>query len=77
MSDDMATIKTAISLQVSLFEQIKDLARDLNVSRSQLVALALEEFVRRHQNQQLLESINRAYDSTASIADPTRTSARR
>ncbi|HEY0603909.1 MAG TPA: CopG family transcriptional regulator [Herpetosiphonaceae bacterium] len=73
----MATIKTAISLQDSLFEQVEGLARDMNVSRSQLVALALEEFVRRHQNQQLLESINRAYESTAEPDDPDRTSARR
>lgn len=73
----MATIKTAISLQDSLFEQVEDLARDMNVSRSQLVALALEEFVHRHQNQQLLESINRAYESTAEPDDLERTSARR
>lgn len=73
----MATIKTAISLQDSLFEQVEDLARDLNVSRSQLVALALEDFVRRHQNQQLLDSINRAYESTTEPDDLTRTPARR
>lgn len=73
----MATIKTAISLQNSIFEQVDDLARDLNVSRGQLVTLALEELVRCHQNQQLLESINRAYDSTASSDDLANTSARR
>ena len=73
----MATIKTAISLQDSLFEQVEDLARDLKVSRSQLVALALEEFVHRHQNQQLLESINRAYDTDASADDLASTSVRR
>jgi metal-responsive CopG/Arc/MetJ family transcriptional regulator len=73
----MATIKTAISLQDSLFEQVEDLARDLNVSRSQLVALALEEFVHRHQNQQLLEAINRAYESDPSPDDLASTSARR
>lgn len=73
----MATIKTAISLQDSLFKQVEDLARDMNVCRSQLVTLALEEFVRRHQNQQLLESINRAYESDNQPDDLARTSARR
>lgn len=33
----------------------------MKVSRSRLVAIALEEFIRRHQNRQLLEKINRAY----------------
>lgn len=57
----MATVKTAISLQESLFEQAEVLAAQMNVSRSRLIALALEEFIRRHQNRQLLEKINAAY----------------
>ncbi|NJN98974.1 MAG: hypothetical protein HC875_35210 [Anaerolineales bacterium] len=55
-------IKTAISLQKSLFEQVEVLAHELKISRSRLFVLALEEFVHRHQNQQLLEQINLAYD---------------
>ena len=39
----MASIKTAISLQQSLFEQVDTLARELQVSRSRLFALAIEE----------------------------------
>jgi metal-responsive CopG/Arc/MetJ family transcriptional regulator len=57
----MANIKTAISLQRSLFEQVDSLARKMNVSRSRLFALALEDYIRRHQNLQLLERINQAY----------------
>ena len=60
----MATVKTAISLQDALFEQVEKLARDLNVSRSQVVALALEEFVQRHHNRRLLDATNQAYEST-------------
>ncbi len=48
----MATIKTAISLQDSLFAQVNELAQKLNVSRSQVIALALEEFVQRYLNRQ-------------------------
>jgi len=60
----MANVKTAISLQKSLFEQAEALARELHISRSRLFALAVEEFVRRHQNQQLLAQINAAYADT-------------
>jgi metal-responsive CopG/Arc/MetJ family transcriptional regulator len=55
------TIKTAISLQEPLFEQAEEVARELNVSRSRLFAIAVEEFLRRHRNQKLLEAINEAY----------------
>lgn len=58
----MATVKTAISLQESLFEQAEALASEMKVSRSRLIAIALEEFIRRHQNRLLLEKINAAYE---------------
>ncbi len=57
----MAHIKTAISLQESLFQQVDHLAHEMKVSRSRLFVLALEDYVRRHQNRQLLEKINQAY----------------
>lgn len=57
----MANIKTAISLQKSLFEQVDALAHEMKVSRSRLFVMALEDFVRRYQNQRLLEKINAAY----------------
>jgi metal-responsive CopG/Arc/MetJ family transcriptional regulator len=58
----MAKVKIAISLQESLFEQVEALARELNVSCSRLLTLALEDFIHRYQNQKLLEQINNAYD---------------
>ena len=60
----MASIKTAISLQGSLLEQVDALARELDVSRSRLFVLAAEEFIQRHKNQKLLEAINAAYDDS-------------
>ena len=57
----MPTIKTAISLQKALFEQLEVLARKLKVSRSRLFSLALESFVRQHRNLDLLQQINAAY----------------
>jgi metal-responsive CopG/Arc/MetJ family transcriptional regulator len=57
----MANIKTAISLQKSLFEQVETLAREMKVSRSRLFVLALEDYLRRYQNLQLFKKINQAY----------------
>lgn len=62
----MANVKTAVSLQESLFEQVERLAQEMNVSRSRLFALALENFIRDYQDRQLFETINQA---TAEIAD--------
>ncbi|MCX6067921.1 MAG: CopG family transcriptional regulator [Chloroflexi bacterium] len=55
------TIKTAISIQKTLFEQAESLAQQLNMSRSHLFGLAIETFVKNHQNKILLDEINQAY----------------
>jgi metal-responsive CopG/Arc/MetJ family transcriptional regulator len=65
----MANVKTAVSLQKSLFEQVEALAGEMKISRSRVFALALEDFVRRHQNRQLLERINAAYADTPDPAE--------
>ncbi len=57
----MANIKTAISIQESLFEKVEQLARDLQVPRSHIFVLAVEEYIRRQENQRLLARINEAY----------------
>lgn len=57
----MANIKTAISLPEALFEEAVGVASEMKVSRSKLMAIALEEFLKRHQNKQLLDKINIAY----------------
>lgn len=58
----MQTIKTAISLQRPLFEQAESLAQRLEISRSRLFVIALEEFIRRQENRELLAQLNAAYD---------------
>ena len=58
----MAIVKTAISLPEPLFDRADAFARQQNISRSQLFARAVEEFLRRHESQALLEALNRAYD---------------
>jgi metal-responsive CopG/Arc/MetJ family transcriptional regulator len=58
----MACMKTAISIQESLFKEAEALAAKMNLSRSQLFAIAMSEFIQRQKNQQLLEQINVAYN---------------
>jgi metal-responsive CopG/Arc/MetJ family transcriptional regulator len=68
----MANVKTAISLQESLFEQVEALAHEMKVSRSRLFVLALEDYLRRHQNLQLLDRINQAYHDAPDAAEQER-----
>ena len=68
------TVKTAISIQKSLFEQAESLAQELNVSRSELFGLAIETYVKNHQNRILLQEINKAYSDEPDPSDGVRLS---
>ena len=61
----MESIKTAISIEKSLFAQANILARKMKVSRSRLFVLALEDFIREQENRDLLEKINAVYAEEA------------
>ena len=58
----MANVKTAISLEKPLFEQVNMMAKNLNISRSRLFSIAVQEYLKRCQNFELLDKINAAYD---------------
>ena len=73
----MANIKTAISIDKPLFEQMDDLAHELNTSRSRIFSLAAKEFIQRHKNLKLLEAINAAYDDFPDEKEASLTSAMR
>lgn len=68
----MANVKIAISIQKSLFEQMEALSREMNIPRSHLYALALQEYIQRHQNLQLLERINHAYQDAPDASEQKR-----
>lgn len=61
----MSIVKTAISLPEPLFERADAFARQQRISRSQLFVRAVEEFLRRHESQALLEALNRVYEDVA------------
>jgi len=68
----MAYIKTAISLQKTLFEQVETLAHEMKISRSRLFVMALEDYIHRHQNRRLLDKINQAYQSQSEASEQKR-----
>lgn len=58
----MATsVKTAISIQKELFEEVNRLAEELNVSRSKLFVLAVQDFIKKNENKRIILQINRAF----------------
>jgi metal-responsive CopG/Arc/MetJ family transcriptional regulator len=60
----MSTIKTAISVNKPLFEEVDALAHEMEVSRSQLFSLAAKEYIQRHRSHKIMEAINTAYNDT-------------
>ena len=67
----MDSIKTAISIDKSLFAQANILARKLKVSRSRLFVLALEDFIREQENRELLAKINAVYENEPDESEKT------
>ncbi len=57
----MKTIKTTISIQQPLFDQVEDMSKKRNVSPSRLFVIAMEEYIQRQRNRDLLDQINDAY----------------
>ena len=57
----MHAIKTSISFEPELFRYTDQVAHELNLSRSKLVALALESFFVQMENKRLFEKINAAH----------------
>lgn len=65
----MESIKTAISIDKSLFAQANALARKLKVSRSRLFVLALEDFIRQQENREILKKVNAVYEDEPDEAE--------
>ncbi len=57
----MAHVKTAISLDEGLFREAEEWAGKLGVSRSQLYAKAVSEYIRERENEELLKRLNEAH----------------
>jgi metal-responsive CopG/Arc/MetJ family transcriptional regulator len=67
----MPNIRTAISIPESLLEQVDALAQKSKTSRSHIFVLAVEEYLRQIENQELLQAINAAYAEPPSPEEET------
>lgn len=63
-------MKTAISLPDELFESADALAERLGLSRSQLYAHAVEEYLAKHRDQDVTARLNDVFGDEASGLDP-------
>lgn len=63
------TIKTAISIEESLYRQVQKLAEEMSVSRSHVFAEAVRSYLRQRQNRMLLEELNAAYSEPPSATE--------
>lgn len=54
-------MKTAISIPDKVFKEVEDVAKKNKSSRSELITLAVKEYLERIKNRQLLEDLNKAY----------------
>jgi metal-responsive CopG/Arc/MetJ family transcriptional regulator len=57
----MPGVKTAISLDEKLFNRINKLAKKMHVSRSRLFTLAVDDYLKKQENEYLLAQLNKAY----------------
>ena len=62
-------MKTAVSLPEELFLEAERIAQSLGVSRSQLYASALAEFIAQHQAQNVTKRLNEVYSKHDSNLD--------
>lgn len=65
----MAGVKTAISVEKTLFEQVNQLAKEMHVSRSRLFVIAVTDYLKKYENQKLLCKINAAYDDFPNVEE--------
>ena len=58
---NMHTMKTAISVEDTLMEEADKAAAEQGVSRSKLVSLALEEYLKKRRGEQITAKLNEIY----------------
>lgn len=57
----MTMIKTAISMPEPIFDEVNEVAGELNMSRSGVILTAVREFLRRRENDRMLAQLNAVY----------------
>jgi metal-responsive CopG/Arc/MetJ family transcriptional regulator len=57
----MPAVKTAISMDESLFASAEKVAAEMEIPRSQLFSLAMEKYLEQRLNESIIRAINEAY----------------
>ena len=57
----MPAVKTALSIEKGLFEKVNRMSKRMRIPRSQFFSRAVEEYIRRHESEELVQRINEAY----------------
>lgn len=65
----MHAIKTALSIQKTIFDQMEQLAKEWKVSRSEIFLRAAKEFLERQRNIRILSGLNRVYQKDPSLRE--------
>lgn len=63
-------VRVGISIFRDLAEEADALAREMGVTRSGLYAMAVRDFIGRHENKSLLEKLNEAYSEPDPDEEP-------
>jgi metal-responsive CopG/Arc/MetJ family transcriptional regulator len=63
-------MKTAISIPDSLYDKADNLAGRLHLSRSRLYAIALERFIKNHEESTITEKIDQFIEEHGQPVDP-------
>jgi metal-responsive CopG/Arc/MetJ family transcriptional regulator len=65
----MSTVKTAISINKKLYNEVEKLSNKLKLSRSQIFSQAVEYIIKRKKNLELLQKINQVYNDSQNKTD--------
>ena len=57
-------MKTAVSIPDNVFKEVERIAREYNRSRSEVVVIALKEFLEKLKSKKLLDALNKVYSDT-------------
>ena len=66
-------MKTAISIPDTLFEAAERMAHRLAISRSELYARAMAEYLEQHRYQNVTKALNKVYEELAETTETTET----
>ncbi len=65
----MAQVKIAISISADLLDVVDGIAGKMEIPRSRVVSLAIEDFVERKDHDELLEKINSSFSDKQALLE--------